>query len=135
MKTGLTFTLAATLSLAMGACGTTQPEPKSVEQLLAEKGYTIGEPTERIQQFRFTGWNYLDREHVIVSVTATRNYLVTLRVNCNGLFGAEVIAFSNTGSYLTRFDTLLVRDQSRILERCPIESMNELVKQDAQAGS
>ena len=126
------ISLATSLSLVMTACGTTQSEPKTVEQLLDEKGFTIGEPTERIQQFRFNGWNYLDREHVIVSVTASRDYLVSLRVSCNGLFGAEVIAFSNTGSYLTDFDTLLVRDQARVLERCPIRSINELVRRNAE---
>ncbi len=126
------ITLATGLSLVMTACGTTQSEPRTVEQLLDEKGFTIGEPTERIHQFRFNGWNYLDREHVIVSVSASRNYLVSLRVSCNGLFGAEVIAFSNTGSYLTDFDTLLVRDQSRVRERCPIKSINELVRKETK---
>lgn len=104
-------------------------------QLLAEKGYTIGEPAERIQQFRFNCWNYLDREHVMLSLNSSRHYLISLRTSCNSLFGAHAIAFSNTGSFLTNFDTLTVRDntnaaQSSVLEHCLIESMNELVSRD-----
>jgi hypothetical protein len=111
------------------ACATTSSEPQSLEAQLAEKGYTIGPSVDRIQQFRVNGWNYLDREHVIVTVDASRRYLVSLRISCHGLTSAEVIAFTNTVSYLTTFDQLLVRDNGRMLERCPIKSMNELIRE------
>ncbi len=117
--------------LLVGACGTTQSEPQSLDQILADKGYSMGPSIERIQQFRVNGWNYLDREHVIVTVDASRRYLVSLRVSCNSLFGAEVIAFTNTVNYLTTFDQLLVQDNTRIPERCPIESMNELIRNES----
>lgn len=136
MKSIFTFILTASFTLLLNACTTTQSETRTVEQMLAEKGYTLGPAVDRIHRFRVNGWNYLDREHVIVTVSASDRYLIGLRVDCSGLLGAEVIAFTNTVSYLTTFDTLLVRDDtSRILERCPIESMNELVQIDSDAGS
>lgn len=125
----------SSLALLLSSCATTGEEPQTVEQLLAERGYTIGPSVERILQFRIDGWNYLDRQHVIVSVSVSRDYLVSLRTSCNGLFGANVIAFSNTGSYLTNFDWLLVRDHTRVLERCPIESLNELVKSETDSAA
>ena len=76
------------------------------------------------------GWNYLDRQNVIVTVDASRRFLISLRVTCNSLLGAEVIAFTNTVSYLTTFDNLLVRDRVSIVERCPIQSMHELKRID-----
>ncbi len=115
--------------ILLTACSTTASEPQTLEAQLVEKGYTIGPSVDRIQQFRVNGWNYLDRDHVIVTVDASRRYLVSLQTSCNGLLGAEVIAFTNTVSYLTTFDQLLVRDNGRMLERCPIESMNELIRE------
>lgn len=135
MKTAFIFVLTPLFTLLLSACTTTQSEPQTVEQLLAEKGYTIGRSTDRIEQFRFTGWNYLDREHVMLTLPASRHYLISLRESCNGLFGAHVIDFSNTSNYLTNFDTLSVRDntnipESGLPERCMIESMNELVSRE-----
>jgi hypothetical protein len=126
MRTQLKRLSMVMVVLLLGACASSQSEPKSLDQLLSESGYTQGPAVERIQSFRVNGWNYLDRKHVIITVDASRRYLLNLRISCNGLFGAEIIAFTNTVSYLTKFDQLLVRDSTSVLERCPIESMNEL---------
>ena len=137
MKAAFIFVLTSVFTLLLSACTTTQSEPQTVEQLLAEKGYTIGPPTDRIEQFRFNGWNYLDREHVMLTLPDSRNYLISLRVSCNGLYRAQAIGFSNigSGSFLTNSDTLIVRDngnvgESVVSERCMIESMNELLSRE-----
>lgn len=127
MKTTFILVLTASFTLLLNACIASQTKPQTLEQKLAEMGYALGPSVDRIYRFRVNGWNYLDREHVMVLVNASDRYLISLRVDCNALFGAEVIGFTNTVSYLTTFDTLLVRDNStRILDRCPIEFMNEL---------
>ena len=122
--------LYGTVIFVVTACTSQKSEPSSVEQLLAERGFEVGEPVERIQRFRVNGWNYLDRQNVIVTVDASRRFLISLRVTCNSLLGAEVIAFTNTVSYLTTFDNMLVRDRVSIVERCPIQSMHELKRID-----
>jgi hypothetical protein len=116
--------------LCLCACSSTASERQSTEEILAKQGYSIGPSIDRIQRFRVNGWNYVDRSHVIITVDASRRYLISLRAPCNGLFGAEVIAFTNTVSYLTNFDQLLVKDSVRTLERCPIDSMNELKREE-----
>ncbi len=137
MKAAFIFVLTSIFTFLLSACTTTQSGPQTVEQLLAKKGYTIGPPTDRVEQFRFTGWNYLDREHVMLTLPGSRHYLISLRVSCNSLYGAHVIDFSNigSGSFLTNSDTLIVRDngnvqESGIPEHCMIESMNELVSRE-----
>jgi len=110
------------------ACaGTTSPQP-TLEQKLAAKNYRLGEPVERILQYRLDGWAYLDREHVIMQTAPSTYYLVSLRGPCTGLSSAEVIAFTTTTSQLTRFDKLLVRNSGRMIDKCYIDSLHKLEK-------
>ena len=115
-------------TLALMACAGAQQEPLTLEQKLAEKNYQLGEPVEKIYDYRLDGWNYLDREHVIMHTGPSGHYLVSLRNPCVNLLGAEVIAFTTTVGHLTRYDKLLVKDTTRVLERCYIESLHKLEK-------
>lgn len=136
MNVKITHVLIASVFPLLSACASTQPEAQTVDQILPESGYAIGPSVERIQQFRFNGWDYVDREHVIIKVNSSRQFLVGLRTNCDGLLRAHVIAFDNAGSFLTTNDTLLVQDNASISgpsQRCMIESMNELVRHENNA--
>jgi len=115
----------------LAACAGTREAPPTVEQMLAEKNFRIDEPVSRIRDYRLNGWNYLDREHVIMHSGVADSYLVSLRTNCDGLFSAENIAFSTTVGSLTDMDRLIVRGPGRWVESCYIESLHKLVKTQA----
>ena len=114
--------------IALMACAGPASRQTTLEQKLAEQNYRLGEPVERIQQYRLDGWHYLDRQHVIMQAEPSRYYLVSLRSPCHNLMTAEVIAFTTTTNQLTRFDKLLVKNGGHILEQCYIEGLHKLEK-------
>ena len=114
--------------LMLLACATESPESIPLEERLAKRGYVIGEPVKRIQDYRINGWNSVDRRNVIMNVGASQNYLVTLRSPCDGLTSAEHLAFSTTIGDLTDKDKLLVRGAGRYLEQCYIDKIYTLEK-------
>ena len=89
-------------------------------------GYRLGEPIERIYEYRVNGWNYLDRRHVILRSGVSDRYLITLQNDCRGLMSNEIIAYTTTVNQLTVFDKLLVRDGMSVLEQCWIRSLHKL---------
>ena len=100
----------------------------TLEERLAKRSYKIGAPVERIQNYKLDGWNHVDREHLIIISDPSRYYLVSLNNSCYNLVTAEDIAITSTAGQLTRFDHLLVRDNSNFLQRCYISSLHELHK-------
>ena len=120
------FMLAILVVLA--SCATTGGQEISLEQKLADKGYKLGEPVERILQWRLDSWVYLDRGHVIMQTEPSTWYLVSLKNSCQGLGQAENIAFTTTTSQLTRFDKLVVRGAGKIREDCYIDTLHKLEK-------
>ena len=102
------------------ACAGTPGQRPTLEQKLAKQSYQLGEPVERIQQWRLDSWAYLDREHVIMQTAPSAYYLVSLKNTCHGLSTAEDIAFTTTSSQLTRFDKLLVKGSGGLNEQCYI---------------
>jgi len=120
----ISIVVAATLA----ACAATPEGGKTLEQKLAAKNYRLGEPVERIQQWRLDGWTYLDRQHVIMQTAPSTYYLVSLREICHGLSSAEDIAFTTTVNQLTRFDKLLVRSNHGSVDRCYISALHKLEK-------
>jgi hypothetical protein len=122
----LVVALAACASTGSGS--STAGESRSVEQKLAGKNYRLGEPVERIYDYKLDSWSYLDRKHVIMQTAPSTYYLVALKNSCHGLSSAEVIAFSTTTSQLTRFDHLLVRNAGKMVDRCYIDRMYKLEK-------
>jgi hypothetical protein len=120
------WTVMPICACALAACATSAQRPPTLEELLAEHDYRLGEPVERIYNYRIDGWNYLDREHLILRDGARRKYLVTLVRQCNGLANSEVIAHTSTISSLTRHDKFLVRDAGRFVDDCYVKSLHKL---------
>lgn len=110
------------------ACASTPAEPVPLEDQLAQLGFTIGQPVKRIINYPVSGWNSLDRKHVIMNFGAARNYLLTLRTSCDDVLSASLISFSTTVGNLTDNDKLLVRNSSNYLSQCYISTIHELEK-------
>lgn len=126
MQTHLKWLLATPLAAMLTACATSAGAPPTVEELLAERDLRIAESVDRIFDYRISGWNYLDRQHLILLDGVNRKYLVTLVRQCDGLQSNEVIAHTSTINTLTTFDRFLVRDFGHIVDHCYIESLHRL---------
>ncbi|MGA9572416.1 MAG: DUF6491 family protein [Lysobacterales bacterium] len=116
------------LVLMLVSCASQAPVSVPLEEKLAQQGFTLGEQVNKVINFQVSGWNNVDRKHVIMNFGASRNYLVTLRTSCNSLLGATVISFSTTVGMLTDNDKLLVRDSSQHIAQCYISTIHELEK-------
>ncbi|MGD8580502.1 MAG: DUF6491 family protein, partial [Lysobacterales bacterium] len=84
MTRTILFALTVGLALAAASCATMQQAPRTLDETLKDKGYTIGEPVDRIHDYTINGWNYVDRENLILLDGANRHYLVTFRNQCHG---------------------------------------------------
>lgn len=115
----------------LAACVNHPYEGPTLEEKVAQLGFTIGQPVERIINFQIRSWNDVDHKNVILSVGASRNYLVTLRASCDGLESATTLNFTTTVGSLTDRDKLQVRNASHHLSQCFIKSINELEKIEA----
>ena len=131
MRTLMKWLIPSLLTAVLAACATTERSPLTVYQQLDKRDLRIAEPVERIYNYRISGWNYLDPEHLILLDGVNRKYLVTLNRPCYGLQSNEVIAHTTTVSTLTTFDKFLVRDVGNIVDQCYIESLHRLEKVDA----
>ncbi len=116
------------LMVATGCAQTPQTnDAVSVEDRLAQRGFTIGEKVERIPNFRVNDWSYLDPEHVVVGAGPSQNFLLALMGRCQGLSTVEDVGFSTTAGSLTAMDKLVVQT-SIGPERCPIKEIRTLNK-------
>ncbi len=121
-------TLMGTVSaLVLAACASATPDPLSLERELEQRRYALGEPVERIRDYRLNGWNSVDNTHLIIHTGPSDAYLLTLRSPCHNLRTAENIALSTTAGSLTRLDKVVVRSApDGYTEHCVIVEMNEL---------
>ncbi len=115
-------------AIGLMACAGNPGPQLTLEQKLAERNYQLGEPVERILQYRLDGWTYLDREHVIMQTEPSTYYLISLRKPCHDLMTAETIAFTTTTNQLTRYDKLLVKGSGSMVDHCYIDALHKLKK-------
>jgi hypothetical protein len=126
MKPMMKTLLAVVPVLILAACAGSQEE-LTLAQKLEQKHYRLGEPVERIRDYRVSGWNSVDDEHLIIHAGPSESYLLTLRTPCHNLRSAEHIAFSTTVGSLTRLDKVIVRSRpDGFTEHCWIEAMHAL---------
>ena len=126
MKVSINTQIIIFAMLASTGCASNTPQGLTLEEKLANRGYEIGQAVDRIQHYRINGWNHLDRHNVILTVSASSRYLVTVRNTCDGLFSAETLAFSTTIGNLTTWDKLIVKSSGGFVEHCYIYSMHAL---------
>jgi hypothetical protein len=130
--------IAATLVLGvmLQACATgADRESKSIEQMLADKGYRMGDEIQTIRQFSFNGWTELDELHLILHSRVSDRYLVTLATLCDGLRSSARIALSNTAGQFSKFDYVTVSGgPPGVNRRCNVRALHELerIESDTQ---
>ena len=126
--------LIALVALSVAACswgakdakdGKPAKPAKTLEEKLADRGYKLGGDTDKILNWNIDGWSYVDDEHVVFNAGPSRDYLVTVEINCTGLRNAETIAFTSTVSAVTKFDKLIVRNTG-FTDQCQIRELHEL---------
>ena len=103
--------LMAGAAVALGACATTDSdEPTSKEAFLAElmEDPRVGEEVDRIC---FTGsidsFSHATKRSVVVSVSPSKNYLITTFTRCTDLDYAQSMVFNDFGACLTRGDKII----------------------------
>jgi len=128
MKPGFIKTAFITFLLTITSACASRPPETSLQEKLAERGYTLGQPVRRVINFEVSGWNSVDYKHVIMNFGASRYYLLTLRTSCDGLLSATLINFTTTAGSLTDSDKVLVRNDSHHLSQCYIKTIHELKK-------
>lgn len=95
---------------------------------LAKLGYEQVGGVDKIQNYRVDGWNYIDNKHIMIYAGPSQRFLITTTIECPDLASAERIGFSSTATYITKFDKLVVRGTSGIVQNCPIMEMKTLQK-------
>lgn len=119
------------LIITVSACTTTdKKDALTPQQLAQQKGYELGEPVEKIMNYRLNGWNYVNTQALIISSTGNQRYLVTLRHRCQDLMNTEVIGSTSTGNALqANFDAFVVSTNGSrrgVEQRCYIDSIYKL---------
>lgn len=112
--------------LALTACVANTAPTVPLAQKLQDQGYRVGAEVKRVSNFRLNGWSEVDDRHIMMTSGVSQRYLVSLRSRCFNLAGAQTIAYTTTVGSLTVSDSILVKDFSRIAERCPIQSIFQL---------
>jgi hypothetical protein len=128
MKTQCRSLMAAVVvSAALSACATSTDKAKqpTLEERLGERGYALGGPVERINDYRIAGYQTLDEENLILDAGVSRYYLIALNRPCTGVTATDNIGFTTTASTLTRFDRLEFQ-QPGTPQTCQIEEIREL---------
>ena len=97
------------------------------------KSYIIQQnlvPIKNIRHFSFRGWNSLDSQHLILSASQNKSYLIELYNYCNDLdFSASIQINQSMDNVLSsNFDSITVPNQ-RFQDKCRIENMYSLSKQ------
>lgn len=119
----------ALLAVVLAACAGAPPEQgKSVDELLAEKNLRVVEELNQLVNFNIRGYQYVNRQNVVLQEGVSRNYLVETRAPCPNLEFARTIAFTSTGRVVREYDKLLVRDAPGMVEYCVIKAIYRLEK-------
>ena len=83
------------------------------------------EKLDKIAAFKFDGWSSLGNEHLIISTSFNKPYLITLRQKCWDLRYTSTIAVHNNGnSLLTKFDSISVPQSNGL--KCFIKSIHKI---------
>ena len=113
----------------LNACTTLeqQAEKSLYDKYIVEKKL---EPLKKITSFRFHGWRSLDNEHLILSTSFSKPYLISLSNYCSDLRFAHTIAVENSGpSLFAKYDTISI--PKSMGPKCRIESIYKITREQA----
>ena len=126
--------------LAMTACATA-PAPvlvnplapqtdrqNAVDAKLDSLGYAAKTPTKRIGYTRFSGWNYIDDQHITVTFGANKHFLIRFKSRCYDAQYAQTLRFDTVVSSITPNDRAYLGRSSSSMQPCWIDSLFELEK-------
>ncbi len=105
-------------------CATTASDnkPNRYAQYIQEQKL---EPVSSVTAFKYHGWNSLDKEHLIVSTTFKKSYLLALYGPCNDLNFTNRIAIHTQGMTLqAKFDSIYIPNSPEY--KCSIKSIYPL---------
>ena len=103
-------------------------QENAVDVLLDHKGYAGKTPTRRIRNSRFSGWSYVDRQHIIATFGVNTNYLIKFKSPCHDAQSAQTLRFDTVMSTIIPGDQVFVGPGTRIERPCWIDSIYELEK-------
>ena len=135
MKNIILTRLSLVLVLIAWLAGCATTGMTHAERTDAYNQFIISEKLEELKSitaFRFDGWGSLGQEHLIISTSFNKPYLIKLRSRCFDLKTAMVIGIDNTGSSLQAgFDAIIVPKTSK--QKCYIKSIYKLTKEQQKA--
>ena len=101
------------------------------ERVEAYDSYVVDkklEKLDRISTFRLDGWADLGEQHLIISTSFNRIYLIKLKNKCFDLHHASAIKVNQTGSVLqTKFDSIQVVGDFPM--RCYIDGIYKITRE------
>lgn len=127
LKSPRLFAATATAAL-LGACAQQPAAPqKTIAEVMADRGYAIGEAVQEIRDYQINGWNSVDDRHLILNSGPSRDYLISLKNYCTGLTSTENLRFTTTAGTLTRLDKVVV-DEMAVPSQCLIDKIETLTR-------
>ena len=89
-----------------------------------------GHPVKKITHAsNISAWHAVDPRHLVISLSPSKNYLLTLRRDCPSMnFAANVSVTTSNNTIYAGFDAVTVNGQ-----RCGISQINKLSKSEKRA--
>ncbi|WP_339673612.1 DUF6491 family protein [Dasania marina] len=124
----------------VSACSTTPPLlALSPEQAAAKRGYAIVKAVKQVQDYRLSGWSYIDQQNLVMYSSPKRHYLLTLKQRCHDLRSIDNIALdTRTGVLMAGLDAIKILPRHGVvLQPCYIEGIYllEKIKQQPDSGT
>ena len=105
------------------AAGTTP----SLEEQLAEHGFSLGAEVPAIMDYRLDDRIYLDSRHLIVPDGSSRSYLVRLAKKCHSLHSNTLRLRTRTRNQIAPRDIVLPQYEGRSVDNCEVSQIHQLV--------
>ena len=101
---------------------------KAVDVRLEQLGYINKKPAKRIGYTRFSGWNYIDDQHITVTFGANKNFLIQFKAQCYDAQHAQTLRFDTVMSSITPGDRAYLGRSVRSMQPCWIDNIYTLEK-------
>ncbi|TQV89272.1 DUF6491 family protein [Aliikangiella coralliicola] len=129
----LLYRLILLLPLIAGLSACATATMSNAEKSVAYKEYIDKNKLDelnRITAFKFYGWRYLNKEHLILSTALNKPYLITLKNSCIDLHFSNGIGVEPRGNSLNaKFDSIFPLTFPE--QRCFIKSIHKISRQQA----
>ena len=101
---------------------------KALDMKLEKMGYINKKPTERIGYTRFSGWNYLDDQHIMVTFGANKHFVIKFKSQCYDAQYAQTLRFDTVMSSITPNDRAYLGRNVRSMQPCWIDEIYTIEK-------